>query len=589
MKRTLLTVSAAFLGAILSGNLYAQPNKHMVYHDVRNKAIDFMPASNQYLLSGNFYPAFVNGWLNNSGYPENIERIQFQLLNSSLNTGTLKTYVSQEEKTLVETSQCPHLSTKFRAEYGKQINGGQFIYCGQVSRDGETLGSCGGSSYNEVFLLRLDNLGNPVWYKRYQIRGELKSVVQTSDGGFMACGWQHTAGTITGDNGFILKTDANGNVQWSKQVQLPAYWDPSLYLSTWYHQIINYQPNRYALVGSTLGGYNNTIVTIIDNAGNFIKNVSYNSAAQPNGDNNILHGTSICTTTDGKLAVCGTAGQMCIEGAKLMVMKIDPATMNLIFLKIYYPTGDPLYEAIGTNIKCVGDRLCITGLDWSNWAGLYAETDLNGILSRYALFGPVDYTAGRFITVNSTLGVPVISGATANNATFVIRNDYNVDCQATDVQRDEESLTYDMLTPRVENLAVAIVNELMFAYDMSFSETMVCEPPPAPFQEGTEDTREGSAGPDRQPGMAMSAPEQMNGSAGTIRIYPNPSSGTIIISHVNGEDVSYEIYAITGQKVASGTASKDHPLDISDLGKGVYIIRTRDASGTMDAIRLLRE
>lgn len=586
MKRTLRKASAAFLGAVLSMGLSAQSNEHHIYDLVFNRAVEYM-TTNQYLLSGNLYPPMVNGWINSSTQTT-MGRIQFQLLNSSLNTVTLKTYVAQDEKMLVESGACAHLSTNFTAQYGKQIAGGQFIYCGQVTRNGETGSNCGGTTYTDVFLMRLNSTGTPIWYKRYGVPGILYSVVQTSDGGFMACGTDHTGASRTP---FILKTDGNGNVQWTKRVSAQSYWDPAIYLGGSYYQVINYGTNRCALVGS--GDFNlsshNVLVSIVDNAGNFIKNANYNSAGQQHGDNS-LWGASICATSDGKLAVCGFAGDVCGVAVKLMIMKIDPVTMNLDFLKFYHPSGDPNYPSVGYNIKCINNKLCVAGVDGSPYAGVYAETDLGGVLSRYAVFGPVDYRVGKYITLNTTLGVPVISGARANGETFVIRNDYNDDCQAEDVQRDEYTLTYDKLIPQVENLAVSMVVDQVFVYDMSYTEMTVCEAPPAPFREENNlYTPERSTGSEEHASGTTFVPELLATTPGIVRVYPNPSSGSIVISHPDGVPVYYEIYCITGKKLGQGIAAGNEPVDISALEQGVYIVKLKDSSGTTSAIRLFKE
>jgi hypothetical protein len=81
---------------------------------------------------------------------------------------------------------------------------------------------------SDVYLLKTDKDGNKVWDKSF---GDIKSesdvghsVQQTNDGGYITVGSIHTysigvGGELSydkGDDVFLIKTDANGNMQWNK-------------------------------------------------------------------------------------------------------------------------------------------------------------------------------------------------------------------------------------------------------------------------------------------------------------------------------------------------------------------------------------
>ena len=87
-----------------------------------------------------------------------------------------------------------------------------------------------GSDYNKIWLIKTDEFGNELWnqlYGDYDNRG--KSVVQTSDGGYMIAG----ATWITGNNNYfdalLIKTDENGNEEWS-QTYGNSLWDEALHI-----------------------------------------------------------------------------------------------------------------------------------------------------------------------------------------------------------------------------------------------------------------------------------------------------------------------------------------------------------------------
>ncbi len=75
----------------------------------------------------------------------------------------------------------------------------------------------------ETILMKLDAAGNQQWLKSFgnSISDWAMSVKQTTDGGFIVCGSTVNPNPYTWDI-FLLKTDANGNTQWSKVFVAPG-------------------------------------------------------------------------------------------------------------------------------------------------------------------------------------------------------------------------------------------------------------------------------------------------------------------------------------------------------------------------------
>ena len=74
-----------------------------------------------------------------------------------------------------------------------------------------------GTQYYDIYLVRLNSNGDSLWTKNiggqsYEIGN---SIQQTADGGFIIGGQTYSYGNLDGDF-FMVKTDANGNVQWQK-------------------------------------------------------------------------------------------------------------------------------------------------------------------------------------------------------------------------------------------------------------------------------------------------------------------------------------------------------------------------------------
>jgi hypothetical protein len=74
-----------------------------------------------------------------------------------------------------------------------------------------------GAGYIDLFLIKTDANGNIQWAKTYGGTNNdwARSVQQTSDGGYIVAGWTESFGAGL-DDIFLIKTDANGNVQWAK-------------------------------------------------------------------------------------------------------------------------------------------------------------------------------------------------------------------------------------------------------------------------------------------------------------------------------------------------------------------------------------
>jgi hypothetical protein len=74
-----------------------------------------------------------------------------------------------------------------------------------------------GVGYCDIWILKLDSNGNIQWQKTYGgMNYEIaQSIQQTTDGGYIVAGYTYPIGAIGGDF-WVLKLDANGNIQWQK-------------------------------------------------------------------------------------------------------------------------------------------------------------------------------------------------------------------------------------------------------------------------------------------------------------------------------------------------------------------------------------
>ena len=75
------------------------------------------------------------------------------------------------------------------------------------------------NQYGDAFLMKTDSLGDVLWNQTYNLASggseinEAYSVKQTIDGGYVVCGITYINNIF---NAFLIKTNANGNQQWSQ-------------------------------------------------------------------------------------------------------------------------------------------------------------------------------------------------------------------------------------------------------------------------------------------------------------------------------------------------------------------------------------
>jgi len=111
----------------------------------------------------------------------------------------------------------------FNVQWGKIIMGG-FGGRGKLTLDGGFIlwsntrqYACGGPNDQDLFMVKTDSLGNFLWGKVYGTTAEedAGNIAQTNDGGYIAIGTSAIS-CVGNSDVIIIKTDANGNLQWTK-------------------------------------------------------------------------------------------------------------------------------------------------------------------------------------------------------------------------------------------------------------------------------------------------------------------------------------------------------------------------------------
>ena len=168
----------------------------------------------------------------------------------------------------------------------QQTNDGGYIVAGHTRSHG-----AGGE---DVYLIKTDREGNILWNRTFGgPRGDFgRSVLQTSDGGYVIAGYTQSFGTGYEDI-YLVRTDHDGNEYWSR-----TYGGPELDLGSSVRQTVD---GGYIISGDTQSfgvGLTDVYLVLTDSEGHRIWNRTF-------GGSDHDHGSSVIQTEDGGLVVSG--------------------------------------------------------------------------------------------------------------------------------------------------------------------------------------------------------------------------------------------------------------------------------------------
>jgi hypothetical protein len=445
--------------------------------------------------------------------------------------------------------------------YGmQQTADGGYIFTGIDS-------SSGLGSYN-VYLVKTNANGDTLWTKSYGGNNQdfAQAIQQTTDGGYIIAGYSNSFSAGGDDDVYLLKTDANGNLSWSKTYG-GFYGDAAF-------AVKQTTDGGYILAGCTssfglspYGNVNDFYVLKTNATGTLTWSKTYGQY----GDDWAF---GVIQTKDGNYAITGhTNVDSTVAYSDLYLIKIDV-------------NGDTLFtESVGgTNYEA---GLAITE---SNDSGLVIGGSTysfgNGSSDVYLL---KTNAKGKFL-FNSTFGVPgndfaysisqttdkgyLLTGYTSN----VIVNNSSFSLTKTDSLGNSNNCNQTTPTPTIKIGVGAITTPT----------TVVGTPATLTANNTHTKISYGVSVVDPCPPTTSIKQNEIKQVAFTV--YPNPSNGNITIKTTDlKENTQITIYNQLGQIVLTKQINNELTNLNLSISAGVYQVRILNGNELIYQTKIIKE
>jgi len=182
----------------------------------------------------------------------------------------------------------------------------------ETSDGGYALAGCGGFIMTGFWLVKTDEYGNMEWDRGYGEYGTstANSLVETSDGGYALAGDTNPFGP-GGFDFFLVKTDTYGNMEWSRTYGETG-WDTA-------HSLVVTSDGGYALAG-TMNAYttdnSDFLLVKTDANGNLEWNRTYGGTSEELA-------YSLVQTSDGGYAIAGETSSFGAGDSDFWLVKTD--------------------------------------------------------------------------------------------------------------------------------------------------------------------------------------------------------------------------------------------------------------------------
>jgi hypothetical protein len=213
--------------------------------------------------------------------------------------------------------------------------------------------------YDDFWLIKTDASGNVQWSKTYGSPDDdvPSSLVATSDGGYAIAGITWSSPAVAPVDMYLVKTDANGNMQWSKTYG-GALWEEC-------SSVVETSDGGYAMTGSTTsfgpGDRSDVYLVKTDSSGNMQWNKTYGGDSITTNDS----GSSVIQTSDAGYVIAGTTWSSSTGSNDVYLIRTD-VNGALQWSRTYGGTSD---ERGRSMVQASDGGYAIAGYTYSFGAG----------------------------------------------------------------------------------------------------------------------------------------------------------------------------------------------------------------------------
>jgi hypothetical protein len=485
-------------------------------------------------------------------------QIMFEKLISSIGPNTANCIIQTNDSGYAVagsyyTNFLPHFSLIKLNSFGNlqwNIIFGDYYYLKSVAQTPDRgYIACGTNENGPSFLLlhKLDSLGNIQWVRAFRNSFYTtvgNSVALTSTGGYVTCGYAQFFTSV--QYGFIAKLDSVGNTLWSKQID-----DDCGSTNTGFNSVIQTNDSGFIMCGyqSCDSTGNNLYVVKLDSSGNLKWS---RKIIGPSNEN----GSQVIETSEGDYLVVGQTYSFGAGNYDVYVIKLDHSG-NLLWSKTY---GTSAKEG-GTSICKMnnGDYLICGGIDVGSSEGLILDIDTDGNLQWAKYMAGVIHESLNSIIKTNDSGYACTGTTSLPQKMYIAKMDseFNMECSP---------MIPDILVEGTGGFmdSGAVVNTLTIPYL----------------------TTSGIWPPEGNATDCLSLNTLIYSEESSFSIYPNPTTSTFTIE---GElpEAEIKIYDVTGRlayergfgNLSPRSASATEALEVTvnaHLQPGIYFVRVED-------------
>jgi hypothetical protein len=400
----------------------------------------------------------------------------------------------------------------------EQTSDGGYIFTGEGTDSAK-------SASFKIFLIKTDKNGVISWQKKFDGMPDehALSVKQTTDGGFVICGWVDTHATVIS---YLIRTNVLGDIIWAKKYES---FDSNGHAASRGFCVRQTDDGGFIMVGINMEG---GILMKTNGSGEI--EWCRGIATGTSGANVVL--SSIETTKGGYIIIGQT-----LEPAYLVLIKTN-TTGDIIWSKTFKD-----FAGHANSVKQTSDGGYLAGGSTGGFGKIsmyLIKTDSLGDPSWARLFHEGDVSSVMETSKNSYLLAGSYRVAFTHQTSFI------------QTDSSGNSVCNDPIPPTITSNIVfeeSNLNPVATSWGISQNNTFTATDQ-IPFEV-----------PCTEVGIFESTTTPSE-----IIIYPNPSSGQFTFSKLPAESI-IEIFDMLGKQVFQATATNDsYTINISEQSKGLY-------------------